>query len=161
MAIGKVRTVIHEVFDLVADNSLITDSLHENEYRTRYAVIDPILWALGWRTWKPEEVTIECRRGSGRRRVDYALLNREGKAMVLVEAKKWNERLEQHIPRLARYARGMTQGAVCITDGWEWFIYDLSRRGPFESKLVKEVDLFHHKDAARVLNRWLSKRSWW
>ena len=46
-------------------------SLRENEIRTRAALIDPILKALGWDVSDPDLVMPESPMGSGR--VDYAL----------------------------------------------------------------------------------------
>ena len=60
-----------------------------HEMRTRYAVIDPILEALGWEIDDPSQVRVEYEvKVSGKmKRVDYALLSK-GKPVVLVEAKK-------------------------------------------------------------------------
>ncbi len=45
------------------------------EDQTRYAIIDPILRALGWDTADPKECMVEYRRGRGW--VDYAILGEE------------------------------------------------------------------------------------
>ncbi len=158
MALKDVKDTIAEIAALMEDDAM-KDHLHENEIRTRYVVIDPVLQALGWRTWKPEDVAIEYARGRGR--VDYALLSRDAKPMILVEAKKWHRQLDRYSADLARYARGMGEGVACITDGWEWAIYDLGLRGPFEKKYVLSVDLMADRNAAVVLNRWLRKTRWW
>ena len=60
------------------------------EVRTRYALIDPILQALGWNLSDPSQVELEhktkpCQPNSPR--VDYALLSTTGKPVILVEAK--------------------------------------------------------------------------
>ena len=162
MPLSDVKNAVAKIVERMDGNARLADDLHGNELRTRYVVIDPILWALGWQTWKPEEVTIERRRGTGRGRVDYALLNREGKPMVLIEAKKWYRQLDRYSADLARYARGLGHGVACITDGWEWVIYDLEvRGGSFEKKYVASIDLMADRNAAAVLNRWLRKTRWW
>ena len=63
-----------------------------HEMRTRYAVIDPILEALGWDIANPSQVRVEYGvKVSGKmKRVDYALLSK-GKPLVLVEAKKLSQ----------------------------------------------------------------------
>ena len=160
MTVAKVKTAIHEI-DLLTNAPALEDIVRRHEICTRYAVIDPILRALGWKIHDPMEVEVEYRRGKQRGRVDYALFNQDAKPVVLLEAKRWNTNLSEHTGQVARYARGMRQGAACITDGWEWDIYDLSRRGSFPSKFVKSVNLFDNKDAATVLHRWLSKAQRW
>ena len=69
-------------------------SLRANETRTRMALIDPLLQALGWDVSDPAVVTpeYEARRG----RADYALLRGDGKPAAIVEAKKLGEALEPH-----------------------------------------------------------------
>ena len=159
MPLNAVKDAVRQIVERMDGNAQLADNLHGNELRTRYVVIDPILWALGWRTWKPEEVAIEYARGRGR--VDYALLNRDGKPIVLVEAKKWYRQLDRYSADLARYAHGRRQGVACITDGWEWVIYDLEMPGSFGKKYVVSVDLMADRNAAAVLNRWLRKTRWW
>ena len=63
------------------------ETLHEAV--TRYAIIDPILQALGWDTSDPGQVLPEnWRKLSNQQRVaDYALLNKNGEPVVLIEAK--------------------------------------------------------------------------
>ena len=60
-----------------------------HEMRTRYAVIDPILQALGWDLANPSQVRVEhvVEVSGEMKRVDYALLSK-GEPAVLVEAKK-------------------------------------------------------------------------
>ena len=60
-----------------------------HEMRTRYAVIDPILQALGWDLANPSQVRVEhvVEVSGEMKRVDYALFSK-GKPAVLVEAKK-------------------------------------------------------------------------
>lgn len=58
------------------------------EIRTRYALIDPILQALGWNLNDPSQVRIEHETTDqpNPHRVDYALFSM-GQAVILVEAK--------------------------------------------------------------------------
>jgi len=60
------------------------DSLRQNEIRTRVALIDPLLTALGWDVADPGLVTAEYNVGTGR--ADYALLIPGDKPAALVEA---------------------------------------------------------------------------
>ena len=61
-----------------------------HEMRTRYAVIDPILQALGWDLSDPSQVRLEHETTDLPKppRVDYALMSTTCKPVILVEAKK-------------------------------------------------------------------------
>ena len=47
-----------------------------NETAVRYALVDPILWALGWSTWLPSQCRPDFKLGT-RGLADYALLDPE------------------------------------------------------------------------------------
>ncbi len=57
-----------------------------DEMRTRYGLVDPVLWGLGWRTHDPDRVKVEFDLPDGGK-VDYALL-KSGCPIAIVEAKK-------------------------------------------------------------------------
>ena len=78
--------------------------LRENETRTRMALIDPLLQALGWDTSNPSVVMPEYSVGSGR--ADYALLYEDGRPAALFEAKHLSEPLERpnHQEQVFTYA---------------------------------------------------------
>ena len=151
-AVQHGREVIETHFELVS----------EHEICTRYAIIDPIIWALGWETHNPFECEVEYQRGR-QGRVDYALFDREYKPIILVEAKRLDKRAIDFERQMAGYARGMKDGRCVLTDGQEWHIYDLSIRGRFKNKLMTTVDISEEgiKQTAQTLNRELSKRNWW
>ena len=83
MAVKAVEDEIRRVMD-VADK--FGGWISEHETANRYAVIDPILWALGWQTWLPWECRVEVKRGK-QGRADYVRLNAEEKPVVVIEAK--------------------------------------------------------------------------
>ena len=63
------------------------DKLRSNESLTRYALIDPILTALGWNLADPEQVIPEYRPIEGNRdAVDYMMKYEQ--LIILIEAKK-------------------------------------------------------------------------
>ena len=70
------------------------DALRKNETRTRMALIDPLLRALGWDVFDPEVVTPEYKVEGGW--ADYALLRADGRPAATVEAKKLGEVLRSH-----------------------------------------------------------------
>lgn len=138
------------------------DSAAQNENATRYAIIDPIIWGLGWLTCDPAECRVEYARGQ-QGNVDYALLNRDGKPVILVEAKRLDKDSARSEEQLAKYGRGMPRGVGVLTDGQLWHLYDFGKKGRFSNKRVATVDIASDgvRQAARQLNDLLSKRKWW
>ena len=70
------------------------EKLQANEIRTRLALVDPLLHALGWDVADPSTVIPEYDAGDGR--ADYALLGPDGTPKVTVEAKRLGESLTNH-----------------------------------------------------------------
>ena len=103
-------------------------SLRENETRTRMALIDPLLQALGWDTSDPDIVVPEYEVSGSR--ADYALLKSDGNPTVLVEAKKLGEPLTKHRPQMAGYAVMSGISYAGLTDGNHWEMYDVFRQRP-------------------------------
>ena len=54
----------------------------------------------------------------------------------------------------------MRKGRAVLTNGGEWWVYDVSRRGAFSMKLVEQVDILtgNQRLAAQTLNCWLNRR---
>lgn len=107
MAAEELVRVIEQVRDRAAR---YRQELAASEARTRDALIDPILRALGWPLDDPAVVRPEYSAGQGR--ADYCLLGADGKPAVLIEAKTLGPKL----PPIA--------SAAVVSDAWE-----LSRRG--------------------------------
>lgn len=85
------------------------------EVRTRYALIDPILQALGWNLSDPSQVQIEYETKTDQPkpdRVDYALLS-HGKPVILVEAKPLPE---EYLPI---HKANMEEARNRVKDAWE------------------------------------------
>lgn len=167
---AAVAVVIERICAMMEDVAAdVETDVQKRELCTRYAVIDPILWALGWETWNTSVVRVEYQlKNNSSHRVDYALLDKAGSPAVLVEAKTWGKSLDTHVRQLGKYAnqldgyaRGMAKGVACITDGWEWRIYDLSQRGRFVKKQVEEINIREDRSPAHWLNHWLRKSRWW
>ena len=151
-AIRHGREVMDEYYSLLA----------RNESATRYAIIDPIIWGLGWLTCHPTECRAEYARGL-QGNVDYALLNRDGKPVILIEAKRLDTDVSEVEWQLAKYGRGMRKGVGVLTDGQMWHLYDFGVRGKFEDKHIATVDIYSDgiQPSARKLNDLLSKAKWW
>ena len=139
-----------------------------HELSTRYAIIDPIIRSLGWRTSDPWQCEVEYPRAN-QGNVDYVFLDPDEKIVVLVEAKSWGKLdnlgkdLEDGERQLSGYALGITSGVAVLTDGQYWRLYDLDERGPFSEKLFNVVDITEGRSIqpARELHEALNKRRWW
>lgn len=96
--------------------------LRENETRTRMALIDPLLTALGWDTSDPALVTPEYSISHGR--ADYALLTKpDAKPVAVLEAKKLDEPLDGHRMQMLNYANISGIPHTGLTDGNRWELY--------------------------------------
>ena len=170
MSVGNVETAIRKVIELVRE----WDAAGETDWRedhTRYAVIDPIIRALGWDTGDPKVCHPEFPRPFPRR-VDYALfaaaevdaiVNGVVVPDVIIESKALKAELDGGVSQLRSYASAsprMDEGFAVLTNGDEWRIYNLSHRGSFGGKLVVEpVNILTAApgDSAGVLHHWLGR----
>ena len=112
------------------------------EKRTRVALIDPLLCALGWDVSDPSAVEVETKTTDGW--ADYALLGPTRQPLVFIEAKKLNEP-QPPIPQVVGYAiQENTKGAnvrYCVcTNGDYWLLIDIRSQQPviMETSIVRE-----------------------
>ena len=134
-------------------------SLRENETRTRMALIDPLLTALGWDVSDPALVTPEYNAGTGRRDddfPDYALLRNDTKPVALVEAKRLGTPLRSQERQLFGYCNKADVEFGVLTDGSNWRLYEMSKSG---DKLIDTIPitgttLMVHQIAMRLLPLW-------
>jgi hypothetical protein len=124
--------------------------LSQNEMLTRYALVDPILRALGWDTEDPEQVMPEFQTEVGR--PDYILHCAD--LRIVVEAKRLgaDERtFEQAYMRAAPLWQAKRIRYYIITDGDRWVLWDISQ--PKEKGLIADIQLSRDNpgDAARQL----------
>ena len=129
--------------------------LQANETRTRMALIDPLLQALGWNTADPALMLPEYDlRGS---RADYALLDGAGKPVALVEAKKLGEQLVSHRMQIVNYANLSGVPYAGLTDGNHWELYKVFDPAPIEDRLLLNVSIEDqpaHEVALKLLLFW-------
>ena len=113
-----------------------TGGLDWHEVHTRYAIIDPVLRALGWDTADPKACYPEWRYKNSGGRVDYALFARRttqdfarGDAVpaVIIECKSLRSELWVEDGRqLQGYVDAdprMTEGLAVLTNGITWTMY--------------------------------------
>ena len=163
-AIWKIRDVVGEWDDVELD--------YWREDHTRYGVIDPIIRALGWDTSDPKVCHPEYPRSfQNGRRADYAMFgipdvraigNNSVPPDIIIESKPLRTVLDDAVVQLRRYAWAspkMRRGRAVLTNGNQWWIYDLALPGSFASRLVGLVDILEDDlpAAARALDQWLSR----
>ncbi len=138
--------------------------LYSDKTRLRCAVIDPILWMLGWRTWMPSE----CQHNRSVRRegsFDYVMLEPDGQVAIVILVTTSAPPREHNRRKLATLVSGVHRGVAVLTNGTRWEIYDLSLppRG-LVGKIVENFTLdtsdpVESEDAALALDYWLGKDS--
>ena len=116
-----------------------TAALQKSEALTRYALIDPLLRGLGWDTADPAHVIPEFKSGSGS--ADYALLGRDGKPLVIVEAKKLDTALQGAVSQVINYCIQDGYEYFAVTNGRRWQLYETNRPGPLLDRIVMDIDL--------------------
>ena len=111
--------------------------LEANETRTRMALIDPLLQALGWDTADPALVLPEYDLSGNR--ADYALLDGTGKPVAVIEAKRLGETLAPH--QIQFISNANQAGVTCagFTDGNHWEIYQVSDQSPIEGLYIRRT----------------------
>ena len=162
-AIASVERTVGRVMEAARE---ITHGSSRSEPAMRYAMIDPILWSLGWRTWLPRECGPEFTLGR-RGRVDYALFDDQGKIAVYINLQSSYTRRRYGRNRLRECVRGVTYGVGILIYGSSWEIYDLSRPSRlFDDKrvvtLVMDLENGHEPEyVAGVLTQWIGRAQWW
>ena len=114
------------------------DMLRQDELRTRYALIDPLLRCLGWDTEDPTHVVLEERLEGGK--PDYALLGLDGHPAVVVEA-RLGSALRDATRQVINYCIDDGIDYFAVTDGRHWELYETHRPVPLAEKRVTSFDL--------------------
>ena len=130
-------------------------ALRENETRTRMALIDPLLKALGWDTSDPTMVLPEY--DVSGRKADYALLDGGGSPSATVEAKKLGEPLTPHRMQMLNYSNASGVEYAGLTDGDKWELYEVFKRGQLEDRRILDVSIANkaaHETALKMLLLW-------
>ena len=163
-AIWKIRDVVREWDDVELD--------YWREDHTRYGVIGPIIRALGWDTSDPKVCHPEYPRSyQTGRRADYAMFgtpdvqaigNNSVPPDIIIESKPLRAVLDDAVAQLRRYAWAsprMQRGRSVLTNGNQWWIYDLALPGSFTTRLVGQVDILEDDPpaAAQALDQWLRR----
>ena len=145
------------------------------EAQTRYAIIDPILRALGWDTADLKACHPEWQHEGSRQRVDYALfprstthdfVRREAIPAIIIECKAFRkEPWEEHLNQLQAYVEAeanMTEGLAVLTNGNKWFLYLFGDGHRLEDIVPHVVDLTNDAPdfIAEKLNELMGRQNW-
>ena len=131
------------------------DTLRQNETRTRMALIDPLLQALGWDVADPGVVTPEY--DVSGQRVDYALLGTGGQPAATVEAKKLGEPLTAHRMQMLNYSNAAGIAYAGLTDGNQWELYEVFKQVTLEERRLLDLRILNtpaHECALKLLLLW-------
>ena len=119
------------------------DTIGSNEIRTRTALVDPLLNALGWDTTDPAMVVPEYAAGGGI--ADYALLkvmpDENTPVIAFIEAKRLNEPLESHRAQMLNYANMSGVKYAGLTNGDRWELYEVFKEAPLHERRIVDVSL--------------------
>lgn len=139
-----------------------------NEATTRNVMVNPMLEALGWDLRNLDQCGYEIDpKGEqwGKKPADYVLGKPNGRTAIVIEAKQIYNRLtaDREEEQLAGYTEGLLSGVAVLTNGTDWYIYNLRMRGCFADKLVGEVNLLECNiaEGARMLHSWMDASQWW
>ena len=136
MPLDDLFTLIHELRERIDAHGA---ALRQSEALTRYALIDPLLRALGWNTADPALVVPEYKSGGGL--ADYALLDDNHKPLMMVEAKKLDTPLGDVVKQVIGYCLIDGTEHFSVTDGSRWEVYGTNRPGGIDKKRIVSFDL--------------------
>ncbi len=119
------------------------------ETRTRQALIDPMLRALGWDVENPDSVELEY--GIKRKRVDYALMGSD-KPIAVIEAKVLGTPLDEaETMQVLNYANTADIDYMVVTNGDHWQMFGVFDRGQLEDRVLMEFQLTQDEPYACAL----------
>lgn len=126
-----------------------------DETRTRVALIDPLLRALGWDVADPAVVMPEYKVGN--RSADYALLRCDGRVDAALEAKRLGESLGSHREQMLTHTNMAGIGYAGLADGNRWELYEVFKAGHLEERRLLDVSIAKapaHASALKLLLLW-------
>ena len=135
------------------------DTLRLNEFRTRVALIDPLLNELGWDVSDPEQVSVEYGEKKGGPAVDYALLDSNGRPIMVLEAKKLGTNLSSSFiqMQIVNYAVYSGIRFAGLTDGNQWVFYDVLQQVALDEKRIFDISILEspfYESALKLLLLW-------
>lgn len=139
MALDELYELVVKLERRIADEGA---ALRQSEALTRYALVDPLLRALGWDTEDAKQVMPEYRAAAGV--ADYALFtsgNGQPPALI-IEAKKLGEPLDDKVAlQSLNYCNLVGTPYFALTDGRTWKIYATFQQAPLADRLIVEFSI--------------------
>lgn len=121
----------------------------QTEEATKTSLIMPLIQALGYDIFNPEELVPEYVADVGIKKgekIDYAILQGE-EPVILIEAKSVNEQLAKHDSQLFRYFGTTKAKFAILTNGIEYKFYtDLDEQNKMDQKPFFVVNMLDLKD---------------
>lgn len=121
----------------------------QTEEATKTSLIMPLIQALGYDIFNPEELVPEYVADVGIKKgekIDYAIMQGED-PVILVEAKSVNEELTKHDSQLFRYFGTTKAKFAILTNGIEYkFFTDLEEQNKMDQKPFFVVNMLDLKD---------------
>ena len=129
--------------------------LSKNETATRYALIDPLLTALGWDLQDPEQVQTEYSTGDGR--ADYAMFTGGDttRPRLVIEAKKLGRPTNDGITQSITYCVGKGIPYFVVTNGRDWSAYETHKPVPVTDKQIVDFSLTDPAQTTVMKMLWL------
>jgi hypothetical protein len=117
---------------------------------TKNAIVMPLLSAMGYDVFDPDEVIPQYIVGDlahKRETVDYAVL-KDGKPVILIECKHWEANLDKEKTQLKRFMSFTGARIGVYTNGLEYRFYgDLEKPGVMDAAPFLEFDLIEAPEA--------------
>lgn len=133
--------------DMITQLGQRVEKLKENmptEEATKNALILPMISALGYNVFDPTEVLPEfiCDIGTKKgEKIDYAIMQ-DGKPVLLIECKHWQQDLTLHDNQLLRYFNVSSAKFGVLTNGIKYRFYtDLQEKNKMDEVPFLEIDI--------------------
>lgn len=128
--------------DLIGDIRSNTNIDIFDEATTKQVIILRMLFELGWKIFKADEVNPEY--SVANRRVDYSL-RINGSNKVFIEVKKVAEDLENHQKQLLDYSFQEGVELAVLTNGVTWWFYLPLSKGSWEQRKFFAIDIIQQE----------------
>lgn len=139
----------------------LANSIYKNETAVSQSIVRRLIGLLGWDIDNPAIVYPEYNCGMNGR-VDYALLDEDGRPKVLVEVKAVGLIDDGVTEQLVRYAYGTGVPIIILTDGKEWhFFYAVAGNVPMSERRFYKIDLSDRKseDIYTEMQKYIGKEA--
>ncbi len=150
MGIDEINEVVEKLKGRI---DLRRDALSKNETATRYALIDPLLTALGWDVSEPAQVQPEYRAGDGY--ADYAMLAGRDKPSLVIEAKRLGRPISDGISQSITYCIEEGIEYFVVTNGERWAAYETHKPAPINEKRLVEFSISDPTQTTVMKALWL------